>query len=209
LRDGDFVELNRTVQSLAARAAASIQQRGIASPPRALVHGPSKRRVIKKELFMMKAKTVAMIGALLLGSSALALAQTGSSSTMSPSSGAGTGSSAGSTMGGTSGSNTGTTTRSVTGGTTGSTTGGTGSMTGGGPTGATSGSTAGSATTTAPGPQSAMRSDQDVTKRLQDAGYSNVSDVKPGKNGYTASAMKNGKRVRVAVDANGKIQAMN
>jgi hypothetical protein len=151
-----------------------------------------------------------MIGALLLGSSALALAQTGSSSTTSPSSGAGTGSSAGSTMGGTSGSNTGTTTRSVTGGTTGSTTGGTtGSMTGGGPTGATSGSTAGSSTTTAPGPQSAMRTDQDVTKRLEDAGYSNVSDVKPGKNGYTASAMKNGKRVRVAVDANGKIQAMN
>src|SRR5260221_6681972 len=79
---------------------------------------------------MMKAKTVAMIGALLLGSSALALAQTGSSSTTSPSSGAATGSTAGSTTGGTSGSNTGTTTRSVTGGTTGSTTGGTsGSMT--------------------------------------------------------------------------------
>ena len=153
---------------------------------------------------MMKAKTVAMIGALLLGSSALALAQTGSSSTTSPSSGAATGSTAGSTTGGTSGSNTGTTTRSVTGGTTGSTTGGTsGSMTGG-----TTGSTTGSATTT-PGPQSAMKTDQDVTKKLQDAGYSNVTDVKPGKNGYTASAMKNGKRVRVAVDANGKIEAVN
>jgi hypothetical protein len=149
---------------------------------------------------MMKAKTVAMIGALLLGSSALALAQTGSSSTTSPSSGAATGSTAGSTTGGTSGSNT----RSVTGGTTGSTTGGTtGSMTGG-----TTGSTTGSATTT-PGPQSAMKTDQDVTKKLQDAGYSNVTDVKPGKNGYTASAMKNGKRVRVAVDANGKIEAVN
>jgi hypothetical protein len=157
---------------------------------------------------MMKAKTVAMIGALLLGSSALALAQTGSSSTTSPSSGAATGSTAGSTTGGTSGSNTGTTTRSVTGGTTGSTTGGTtGSMTGG-TTGSTTGSATGSATTT-PGPQSAMKTDQDVTKKLQDAGYSNVTDVKPGKNGYTASAMKNGKRVRVAVDANGKIEAVN
>src|SRR6267378_2753091 len=133
---------------------------------------------------MMKAKTVAMIGALLLGSSALALAQTGSSSTTSPSSGAATGSTAGSTTGGTSGS--------MTGGTTGSTT----------------GSATGSATTT-PGPQSAMKTDQDVTKKLQDAGYSNVTDVKPGKNGYTASAMKNGKRVRVAVDANGKIEAVN
>jgi hypothetical protein len=153
---------------------------------------------------MMKAKTVAMIGALLLGSSALALAQTGSSSTTSPSSGAATGSTAGSTTGGTSGSNT----RSVTGGTTGSTTGGTtGSMTGG-TTGSTTGSATGSATTT-PGPQSAMKTDQDVTKKLQDAGYSNVTDVKPGKNGYTASAMKNGKRVRVAVDANGKIEAVN
>ncbi len=162
---------------------------------------------------MMKAKTVAMIGALLLGSSALALAQTGSSSTTSPSSGAATGSTAGSTMGGTSGSNTGTTTRSVTGGTTGSTTGGTtGSMTGGttgSATGSTTGSATGSATTTAPGPQSAMKTDQDVSKKLQEAGYSNVTDVKPGKNGYTASAMKNGKRVRVAVDANGKIEAMN
>lgn len=76
-------------------------------------------------------------------------------------------------------------------------------------TGATSGSTSSSSTTTAPGPQSAMKSEQDVTKRLRADGYSDITGVKQDKNGYTASAMKNGKRVRVAVDANGKIEAVN
>jgi hypothetical protein len=119
---------------------------------------------------MTKLKTVAMIGAMLLGSSALALAQT-SPTTTSPS-----------TSTTTAPSNT---------------------------TGATSGSTSSSSTTTAPGPQSAMKSEQDVTKRLRAEGYSDVTGVKQDKNGYTASAMKNGKRVKVEIDADGNIQSMN
>ena len=76
-------------------------------------------------------------------------------------------------------------------------------------TGSTTDTTTGAATTTAPGPQSAMKTDQDVMKKLQAAGYSDVTDVKQEKNGYTASALKNGKRVKVDIDANGKIGTMN
>src|SRR5437899_2637407 len=139
---------------------------------------------------MTKLKTVAVIGALLLGSSALALAQTGTTTT-SPSSGTTTAPSN-------------TTSPTVTQPSSGSHPPMAAPRTGG-----TSGSTS-SSTTAAPGPQSAMKSEQDVTKRLQAAGYSDVTGVKQDRNGYTAMAMKNGKRVRVGVDANGNIiQSMN
>jgi hypothetical protein len=46
-------------------------------------------------------------------------------------------------------------------------------------------------------------------KKLQAAGYSDVTDIKPDKNGYTASALKGGKRVKVAIDADGKIGTTN
>ena len=138
---------------------------------------------------MTKLKTVAMIGAMLLGSSALALAQTSPTPT-SPTS---------STTAAPSNTMTPTVTQP---------------STGSHPplatptTGATSGSTS-SSTTMAPGPQSAMKSEQDVTKKLQADGYSDITGVKQDKNGYTASAMKNGKRVKVEIDANGNIQSMN
>jgi cell envelope opacity-associated protein A len=54
-----------------------------------------------------------------------------------------------------------------------------------------------------------MKSEQDVTKKLQADGYSDITGVKQDKNGYTASAMKNGKRVKIEIDANGNIQSMN
>jgi hypothetical protein len=61
----------------------------------------------------------------------------------------------------------------------------------------------------APGPQSAMKmSEQDVKKRLQSAGYSSVTNVKPSRDGYTARAVKGGKKMTVDVDGNGKIEAM-
>lgn len=60
----------------------------------------------------------------------------------------------------------------------------------------------------APGPQTAMMSEQDVKKRLESAGYSSVINVKPDKNGYTAMAVKNGKKVKLDVDGNGKIETM-
>ena len=62
---------------------------------------------------------------------------------------------------------------------------------------------------TAPGAQSARLTEQDVKKKLEGAGYSSVTDVKPDKNGYTAMATKNGKKVKVDIDANGKIATMN
>jgi hypothetical protein len=61
---------------------------------------------------------------------------------------------------------------------------------------------------TAPGPQTASKmTEQDVKKRLEDAGYSSVSNIKPSKDGYTARAMMSGKRVTVDVDGNGQIMA--
>jgi hypothetical protein len=122
---------------------------------------------------MTKLKTVALVGAMLLGASPLAFAQTGS--TMTP------GTSTTAPPSGASHPQTGTST--------------------------TAPSTR--AAPTSPGPQTAMKmSEQDVKKRLQSAGYSSVTDVKPNKDGYSARAMKGGKRVTVDVDGNGKIEAM-
>lgn len=135
---------------------------------------------------MTNIKAIGVIGTLLLGASTLALAQTNSPTTNS----------------------TGTT--------------GTGSTMMGQPTTPPQGGShptmmapqnappsrpvTGSTATTPPGPQSARLSDQDVKKRLEDAGYSSVSNVKPTKSGgYTARAMHAGKRVTVNVDGNGQI----
>jgi hypothetical protein len=63
--------------------------------------------------------------------------------------------------------------------------------------------------TTMPGSQSARLSEQDVKKKLEGAGYSSVTGIKPNKDGYTAMAMKNGKQVKVDIDNNGKIETMN
>src|SRR5260221_6506181 len=151
-------------------------------------HDPSLSRATTKEFNMTKLTTVAMIGALLLGRSALALAQTSSTTTTSPS---GTTAAPSNTMAPvtqpTDGSHPPAQTQTK---------------------GATTGSSS-STTTTAPGPQSAMRTDQDVVNRLQAAGYSDVTDVKQDKNGYTASALKNGKRIKVDIDSNGRIETMD
>jgi hypothetical protein len=135
---------------------------------------------------MTKLKTIGAIGALLLGTSTLALAQTNSPTT-------GSGTNSGTTMMGHPTSP---------------------PQSGSHPPMASpqnapaSRPMTGAAGTTAPGPQTARMTDQDVKKRLEDAGYSSVTNVKPTKNGgYTAHAMHAGKRVTVDVDGNGQIMA--
>src|SRR5258707_132465 len=51
--------------------------------------------------------------------------------------------------------------------------------------------------------QATKLTETDVKKKLEAAGYSSVTGIKQDKNGYTAMAMKNGKQVKVDVDANG------
>jgi hypothetical protein len=64
------------------------------------------------------------------------------------------------------------------------------------------------AATTPTTQQRAMRmTEADVKKTLADAGYTSVTNVKPDKDGYTAMAVKGGKKMRVDVDGNGKIEA--
>jgi hypothetical protein len=133
---------------------------------------------------MTKLKTIGAIGALLLGTSTLALAQTNSTT------GAG-GTNSGTTMMGQPAS---------------PPQGGSHAPMAAPQNAPASRPSAGAATT--PGPQTARMSDQDVKKRLEDAGYSSVSNVKATKNGgYTAHAMQSGKRVTVDVDGNGQIMA--
>jgi hypothetical protein len=136
---------------------------------------------------MTKLKTIGAIGALLLGTSTLALAQTSSTTN------SGSGTNSGTTMMGQPA---------------------TPPQSGSHPPMASpqnapaSRPVAGATGSTAPGPQTARMSDQDVKKRLEDAGYSSVTDVKHSKNGgYTAHAMRAGKRVTVDVDGNGQIMA--
>jgi protein CpxP len=54
---------------------------------------------------------------------------------------------------------------------------------------------------------SAIHTEADVKQRLEHEGYSQVTDVKKDKDGYTAKAMKGGKQVSVDVDQKGKIEA--
>jgi hypothetical protein len=135
---------------------------------------------------MTKLQTIGAIGTLLLGTSTLALAQTNSPTT-------GSGTNSGTTMMGqpTSPPQSGSHPPMAS------------------PQNAPSSRPmAGSTGTAAPGPQTARMTDQDVKKRLEDAGYSSVTNVKPTKNGgHTARAMHAGKRVTVDVDGNGQIMA--
>jgi hypothetical protein len=52
----------------------------------------------------------------------------------------------------------------------------------------------------------AIHSEADVKQKLESQGYSNVTDVKKDKDGYTAKAMKDGKQVSLDVDNSGKIE---
>jgi len=54
-------------------------------------------------------------------------------------------------------------------------------------------------------PASALPQDELVAK-IQAAGYSQVSDIKSTAEGITATAMKDGKEVRLVVDSSGQIK---
>jgi hypothetical protein len=54
-------------------------------------------------------------------------------------------------------------------------------------------------------PASALPQDELVGK-IQAAGYSQVSDIKSTAEGITATAMKDGKEVRLVVDSSGQIK---
>ena len=72
--------------------------------------------------------------------------------------------------------------------------------------GASSPSTPQNGTTAGSSGSSMKMSEQDVKRTLEGDGYSQVSNVMPDSNGYTATAMKSGKKVHVDVDQNGKIK---
>ena len=57
------------------------------------------------------------------------------------------------------------------------------------------------------GSSSAPMNEAQVKQKLEADGYSNVSDVRKDKDGWTAKANHNGKQVTVDVDANGKIES--
>jgi len=126
---------------------------------------------------MTKVKAIGVVGALLVGASTLAVAQTNSTApgSMSP-----------------------TVTQPQSGS----------HPTTGTPQAAPQSRTMGSSSATTPGQQTARGvTEQDVKKRLEDAGYSSVTNIKPSHDGYSARAMMSGKRVTVDVDGNGQIMA--
>jgi Peptidase propeptide and YPEB domain len=47
--------------------------------------------------------------------------------------------------------------------------------------------------------------EQEVRKKLESEGYSQISDVKQDKDGYMATAVKDGKQVVLDIDNNGKV----
>jgi hypothetical protein len=61
------------------------------------------------------------------------------------------------------------------------------------------------ATTAIVSPAAALTQDE-LVARIQAAGYSQVSDIKSTAEGTTATAMKNGKQVRLLVDSSGQIK---
>ena len=134
---------------------------------------------------MTKLKTIGAIGALLLGTTSLALAQTNST----------TGTGSGTMMGQP----------------TSPPQGGSHPPMASPQNAPASRAVTGSSAATAPGSQTANSSmtQQDVKKRLEGAGYKSVTNVKPAKGGgYTARAVQGGKHVTVDVDGNGQIQPM-
>ena len=70
------------------------------------------------------------------------------------------------------------------------------------PPAASSSTTAGSGTTSAPG----KMSDQDVKKKLESEGYTQVKDVTSTPEGMTAKAMKGGKAVTIVIDSSGHVK---
>jgi Peptidase propeptide and YPEB domain len=50
---------------------------------------------------------------------------------------------------------------------------------------------------------------EELVAKLQEAGYSQVSDIKSTAEGTTVKAMKNGKEVRLVVDSSGQIKEQN
>jgi hypothetical protein len=58
----------------------------------------------------------------------------------------------------------------------------------------------------APGPQTANVDDWRVRKLIEAAGYSSVHSITPSLDGYTARAMESGQSVVVDVDGNGNVQ---
>jgi hypothetical protein len=140
-----------------------------------------------REYAMTKLKTIGAIGALLLGTTSLALAQTNSTT-------------------GTGGTGSGT----MMGQPTSPPQGGSHPPMASPQNAPASRPVTGSSAATAPGPQTASSmTQQDVKKRLEGAGYKSVTNIKPAKGGgYTARAMQGGKHVTVDVDGNGQIQPM-
>jgi hypothetical protein len=57
----------------------------------------------------------------------------------------------------------------------------------------------------APGPQTANVDDWRVRKLIEAAGYSSVHSITPSLDGYTARAMESGQSVVVDVDSNGNV----
>jgi hypothetical protein len=50
---------------------------------------------------------------------------------------------------------------------------------------------------------------QELTAKLQSAGYSQIREIKSTAEGTTVKAMKNGKEVSLVVDSSGQIQERN
>jgi hypothetical protein len=62
----------------------------------------------------------------------------------------------------------------------------------------------------APGTQRAMAmSEEEVRTTLESAGYTSIGDVKADEDGYSATAMKDGKAVKIGVDFDGTIETLN
>jgi hypothetical protein len=49
-------------------------------------------------------------------------------------------------------------------------------------------------------------SDQEVKRKLESEGYTEVKDVTSTKEGTTAKAMKNGKAVKLVIDSSGQVK---
>jgi hypothetical protein len=61
----------------------------------------------------------------------------------------------------------------------------------------------------APGTQQAMTmSEQDARKALEAAGYTSIRDVEADEDGYTATATKDGRTMKLGVDLDGAIDIL-
>jgi hypothetical protein len=61
----------------------------------------------------------------------------------------------------------------------------------------------------APGAQQAMTmSAQEARTKLESAGYTSIGEVEADEDGYSATAMKDGKTVKIGVDSDGMIETL-